>query len=137
MFLCLLQATRDEKESVLITERDSLRERCEQITRQNELSHSEIQQMSARIVTLTQSDYVISSSPSAQQHDDNSSNLLEIVRFVKREKEIATTKQEMAESECFQLKHKSQKLEKELNDCQAQLKEITETAKVRKNRVET
>lgn len=87
--------------------------------------------MSARIVTLTQSDYTIDSSPSSRQQDDDNSNLLEIVRFVKREKEIATVKQEMAESECLQLKHKSQKLEKELNDCQSQLKEITETTKVR------
>lgn len=108
--------------------------------KQNELSHSEIERMSARIVTLTQNDnndYEVVTSdgsgnaPLATRHeDDEGNNLVEIVRFVKREKEIATTKRELAESECLRFKHLAQKFENELKDAQTKLRELSETAKV-------
>ncbi len=92
--------------------------------------------MSARIVTLTQQEYTLldegveEGAELQTRRDDNSSNLLEIVRFVKREKEIAETKRDMAESQCRQLKHSVQRLESDLKDSQSQLQELTETAKV-------
>ena len=92
--------------------------------------------MSARIVTLTQQEYALLDEGVEQgaelqtRRDDDSSNLLEIVRFVKREKEIAETKRDMAETECRQLKNSVQRMERELKDSQSQLQELTETAKV-------
>ena len=110
-----------------------VKERCDELTRQNELSLAEIERMSARIVTLTQSEYTLAEESHSTRHDSDSSNLVEIVRFVKREKEIANTKREMAESECRQLRHTAQRLENELKESQSQLLELTHTAKVNRS----
>ena len=89
--------------------------------------------MSARIVTMTQQEELLSEDVSSRQSEAESRNLLEIVRFVKREKEISDTRREMAESECLQLKHTAKKLERELEDTRSQLQELTEVAKVCQN----
>ena len=51
-------------------------------------------------------------------------------RFVRREREIATTKQEMAESENTRHKQQAEHLQRQLSTAQAGLAELTEAAQL-------
>ena len=97
--------------------------------------------MSARIITLTQPSGG-SIVPLQADHtgsieggeglatSSNSDHLWEIIRYVKREKEIAVTKREMIESECTQLKQTVDRLQRQLADSNSQLQELSEATKV-------
>ena len=97
--------------------------------------------MSARIITLTQpsgstivplqADHTGSiEGGEGLATSSNSDHLWEIIRYVKREKEIAVTKREMIESECTQLKQTVDRLQRQLADSNSQLQELSEATKV-------
>ena len=51
-------------------------------------------------------------------------------RYIRREKEIATTKQEMAESENNHQKQLVERLQRKLSEAESQLKELSEAAQL-------
>ena len=116
-------------------ENKGLQQRNDELTTQNELLHSESEKMSARIVTLTQPSEEVGlltfiSKEIESDSSTPSDHLWEVIRFVKREKEIAETKREIAEGECSHLKLATQKLERQLKDTQTELRELSEATKV-------
>ena len=119
-------------------EKNSLQKRCDDLSSQNALLHSESEKLSAQIVTLTEatSDLggVLSRSTDSETElttPTSADTLWEVIRFVRREKEIAETKREMAENECSRFKQTSERLQRRLNDAETQLAELSATAKVR------
>ena len=103
--------------------------------------HSESEKLSARIITLTQpsgGSIVPLQADRTESIEEggglatpsNSDHLWEIIRYVKREKEIAVTKREMVESECTQLKQTVDRLQRQLADSNSQLQELSEATKV-------
>ena len=62
-------------------------------------------------------------------------HLWELVRFVRREKDIAETKKEMAEDENVRLTQSNKHLERKLQETEVQLQELSEIVKVRLGRV--
>ena len=109
-----------------------LKQRNDELTTQNNLLHCESEKMSARIVTLTQPSEEVGLVSLVSKESDSSApdHLWEVIRFVKREKEIAETKREIAEGECSHLKLATQKLERQLKDTQTELRELSEATKV-------
>lgn len=65
---------------------------------------------------------------SSWQNDLSAS--LGLIRYVRREKEIAETKRELAESESSRYHQLSEHLQRQLDEARAELKEITEAAKL-------
>lgn len=59
----------------------------------------------------------------------SSERLWEVIRYVRREKEIAVTKQELAESESLRCQQEARQLERELREAQQQLRETSEAAR--------
>ena len=123
-------------------EKEAIEERCKHLTAQNDLLHSEAEKLSARIVTLTQqeSDSIIVVTKTVDEggHDEgagsdtptNVDHLWEVIRFVRREKEIAETKREMAESEAAHLNQVVVKLQQQLAETKSQLQELADATKV-------
>ena len=61
---------------------------------------------------------------------DSVEHLWELVRFVRREKDIAETKKEMAEDENVRLTQSNKHLERKLQETELQLQELSEVVKV-------
>ena len=113
-------------------EGQELRDRCTNLTKQNDLLHSEAEKFSAQIVTLTQpQDFPSLRSSQEEEEGRGSEQLWELIRFVRREKEIAETKREMSESECIRLRQRADHLQRKLMDTEQQLQELSEAARVR------
>ena len=60
----------------------------------------------------------------------SSERLWEVIRYIRREKEIAVTRRELAESERLRHQQEARQLEQELREAREQLREISETAQL-------
>lgn len=115
------------------------------MTTQNDLLHSEASSLTARIITLTEqlNEGVATSGVTTpitilqQEREEsttpttNSDQLWEVIRFVRREKEIAETKRDMAESQVTLLKQNVNHLEHQLEESRRQLQQLSDATEVR------
>lgn len=60
----------------------------------------------------------------------SSERLWEVIRYVRREREIAVTRQELAESESLRCQQEARQLERELREARQQLRETSEAARL-------
>jgi nucleoprotein TPR len=129
-------AKEKETETRVLEEKGVIDERCQRLTQQNTILHDEIQKLSAKITTLTDSSGEIEAvvratvvSDGVESTTPTDDQLYEVIRFMRREKEIAETKMEMAESEKSHLLQTINRLEQQLVTANDQLKELGEVAK--------
>ena len=127
----MVQSSCSDKLSKLEEDHHKLSEHCSQLTSQNDLLHSETERLSAQIVTLTQPNDTSLSSSFSEDKIQGSEQLWEIIRYVRREKEIAETRREMSESECVRLRQQAEHLQRKLTISEQELNELSEAAKVR------
>ncbi|KAK3516704.1 hypothetical protein QTP70_022497 [Hemibagrus guttatus] len=92
------------------------------LKKQNELLHEQIQTMSGKMATqLQQTAGESSLNVSLTEEGKSQEQLLEILRFVRREKEIAESRFEVAQGESLRHRLRVEHLERELKDAQNSL----------------
>uniref|UniRef100_A0A4W5NPC4 Nucleoprotein TPR n=1 Tax=Hucho hucho TaxID=62062 RepID=A0A4W5NPC4_9TELE len=109
----------EEQERILKEEMSKVASRSEELQRQNSLLHEQIQTMSSKIATTLQCQ--VNESPlnvSLTEQGKSQDQVLEILRFVRREKEIAESRFEVAQGESLRHRLRVEHLERELRDLQ-------------------
>ena len=121
-------------------------ERCQHLSSQNDLLHTESNTLSAKLITLTQqisegagTVSVVNTMAVLEQEGrgaesappTSSENLWEVIRYVRREKEIAETKKDLAEGQVSQLRQNINQLTHQLEQSRQQVQELTEATIVR------
>ncbi|XP_043074929.1 LOW QUALITY PROTEIN: translocated promoter region b, nuclear basket protein [Puntigrus tetrazona] len=109
----------EEQEKILKEEQSKLESRCEDLQRQNTLLHEQIQTLSGQMASQLQR--ATSESPlnvSLTEEGKSQEQLLEILRFVRREKEIAESRFEVVQGESLRHRLRVEHLERELKDVQ-------------------
>ncbi|XP_036437175.1 translocated promoter region b, nuclear basket protein isoform X2 [Colossoma macropomum] len=114
----------EEQERILKEEQTKVEARCEDLQKQNELLHEQIQSMSGKMATQLQQQQAASESSlnvSLTEEGKSQEQLLEILRFVRREKEIAESRFEVAQGETLRHRLRVEHLERELKEVQDSL----------------
>ncbi|XP_053286450.1 translocated promoter region b, nuclear basket protein isoform X2 [Pleuronectes platessa] len=112
----------EEQEKILKEEMTKIESRFEELQRQNVLLHEQIQAMSSKMAeslqrAASESTMNISMSEEGKSQDQ----VLEILRFVRREKEIAESRYEVAQGETLRHRLRVEHLERELKEMQDSL----------------
>uniref|UniRef100_A0A671P547 Nucleoprotein TPR n=1 Tax=Sinocyclocheilus anshuiensis TaxID=1608454 RepID=A0A671P547_9TELE len=112
----------EEQEKIIKEEQSKLESRCEDLQRQNTLLHEQIQTLSGQMASQLQR--ATSESPlnvSLTEEGKSQEQLIEILRFVRREKEIAESRFEVVQGESLRHRLRVEHLERELKDVQESL----------------
>ncbi|KAG1963734.1 nucleoprotein TPR [Pimephales promelas] len=112
----------EEQEKILKEEQCKIESRCEDLQRQNTLLHEQIQTLSGQMASQLQR--AANESPlnvSLTEEGKSQDQLLEILRFVRREKEIAESRFEVVQGESLRHRLRVEHLERELKDVQESL----------------
>ncbi|XP_067240174.1 translocated promoter region b, nuclear basket protein isoform X1 [Chanodichthys erythropterus] len=112
----------EEQEKILKEDQCKLVSRCEDLQRQNTLLHEQIQTLSGQMASQMQR--ATNESPlniSLTEEGKSQEQLLEILRFVRREKEIAESRFEVVQGESLRHRLRVEHLERELKDVQESL----------------
>ncbi|XP_051954824.1 nucleoprotein TPR-like isoform X2 [Xyrauchen texanus] len=112
----------EEQEKILKEEQCKLQSRCEDLQRQNALLHEQIQSLSGQMASQLQR--AASESPlniSLTEEGKSQEQLLEILRFVRREKEITESRFEVVQGESLRHRLRVEHLERQLKDLQENL----------------
>ncbi|XP_019730825.1 translocated promoter region b, nuclear basket protein isoform X4 [Hippocampus comes] len=111
-----------EQENILKEEMSKIESRFEELQRQNGLLHEQIQTMSSKMAENLQR--AANESPlntSLTEEGKSQEQVLEILRFVRREKEIAESRFEFAQGESLRYRLRVEHLEQELKEVQDSL----------------
>ncbi|XP_053469607.1 translocated promoter region b, nuclear basket protein isoform X1 [Ictalurus furcatus] len=109
----------EEQEKILREDQTKMEARCRDLQRQNELLHEQIQAMSEKMATqLQQAAGDSSLNVSLTEEGKSQEQLLEILRFIRREKEIAESRFETAQGESLRHRLRVEHLERELKEVQ-------------------
>uniref|UniRef100_A0A673YRW3 Nucleoprotein TPR n=1 Tax=Salmo trutta TaxID=8032 RepID=A0A673YRW3_SALTR len=123
----------EEQERILKEEMSKVVSRSEELQRQNSLLHEQIQTMSCKMATTLQRQ--ANESPlniSLTEEGKSQDQVLEILRFVRREKEIAESRFEVAQGESLRHRLRVEHLERELRELQESLSAERERMQVTK-----
>ncbi|XP_070816529.1 translocated promoter region b, nuclear basket protein isoform X2 [Chaetodon trifascialis] len=121
----------EEQEKILKEEMSKMENRNEELQRQNTLLHEQIQTMSSKMADNLQR--AASESPlniSLTEEGKSQDQVLEILRFVRREKEIAESRFEVAQGESLRYRLRVEHLERELKEVQDSLSATKERMQV-------
>ncbi|XP_039984449.1 translocated promoter region b, nuclear basket protein [Xiphias gladius] len=121
----------EEQEKILKEEMSKMESRYEEFQRQNALLHEQIQTMSSKMAdslqrAASESNMNISLTEEGKSQDQ----VLEILRFVRREKEIAESRFEVAQGESLRYRLRVEHLERELKEVQDSLSAARERMQV-------
>ncbi|XP_042370774.1 translocated promoter region b, nuclear basket protein [Plectropomus leopardus] len=120
-----------EQEKILKEEMSKMESRHEELQRQNTLLHEQIQTVSSKMADRLQR--AASESPmniSLTEEGKSQDQVLEILRFVRREKEIAESRFEVAQGESLRYRLRVEHLERELKEVQDSLSAAKERMQV-------
>ncbi|MBN3289713.1 TPR protein, partial [Polypterus senegalus] len=116
------QKSWDEREGILKEEVTKLASRCEDLLKQNNLLHEQIEALGNKMVASVQQAVQDSNlNISLNEEGKSQEQILEILRFVRREKEIAETKYEVAQVESLRYRQRVEHLEREQKELQDSL----------------
>uniref|UniRef100_A0A8C1GIS9 Nucleoprotein TPR n=1 Tax=Cyprinus carpio TaxID=7962 RepID=A0A8C1GIS9_CYPCA len=112
----------EEQEKIIKEEQSKLESRCEDLQRQNTLLHEQIQTLSGQMASQLQRATSESSlNVSLTEEGKSQEQLIEILRFVRREKEITESRFEVVRGESLRYRLRVEHLERELKDVQESL----------------
>lgn len=121
------KASWEERERVLKDEASKNLSRCDDLEKQNRLLHDQIETLSKKMVASVQEGALnVSFSEEGKSHEQ----VMEILRFVRREKEIAETRFEVAQVECLRYRQRLEHLEKDISEMQDSLNAEREKVQV-------
>ncbi|XP_044531711.1 nucleoprotein TPR isoform X3 [Gracilinanus agilis] len=124
------KASWEERERMLKDEAAKSASRCEDLEKQNRLLHDQIEKLSDKVVTSIKEDVQGSSNVSLNEEGKSQEQVLEILRFIRREKEIAETRFEVAQVESLRYRQRVELLERELQELQDSLNAEREKVQV-------
>uniref|UniRef100_A0A8C1VJA9 Nucleoprotein TPR n=1 Tax=Cyprinus carpio TaxID=7962 RepID=A0A8C1VJA9_CYPCA len=112
----------EEQEKIIKEEQSKLESRCEDLQRQNTLLHEQIQTLSGQMASQLQRATSESSlNVSLTEEGKSQEQLIEILRFVRREKEITESRFEVVRGESLRYRLRVEHLERELKGVQESL----------------
>ncbi|CAM4591848.1 unnamed protein product [Lepidochelys olivacea] len=110
------KASWEERERMLKDETSKLGSRCEDLERQNRLLHEQLENLSDKMVTSVKEAMPSALNVSLNEEGKSQEQILEILRFIRREKEIAETRFEVAQVESLRYRQRVDHLERELQE---------------------
>uniref|UniRef100_A0A3B5R9C9 Nucleoprotein TPR n=1 Tax=Xiphophorus maculatus TaxID=8083 RepID=A0A3B5R9C9_XIPMA len=120
-----------EVQEKILKETSKMESRYEELQRQNTLLHEQVQSMSTNMAASIQRAANESSlNVSLSEEGKSQDQLLEILRFVRREKEIAESRFEVAQGESLRHRLRVEHLERELREVQDSLTAARERMQV-------
>ncbi|XP_075038773.1 nucleoprotein TPR isoform X2 [Mixophyes fleayi] len=119
------KASWEERERMLKDEVSKNQSRCDDLEKQNSLLHDQIEALSKKMVNSVQEGAL---NVSFSEEGKSQEQVMEILRFVRREKEIAETRFEVTQVECLRYRQRIEHMEREINELQDSLN--TEREKV-------
>ncbi|XP_018427815.1 PREDICTED: nucleoprotein TPR [Nanorana parkeri] len=121
------KASWEVRERILKDETSKNQSRCEDLEKQNRLLHEQIETLSKKMVTSVQEGAL---NMSFSEEGKSQDQVMEILRFVRREKEIAEARFEVAQVECLRYRQRIEHMEKEINELQDSLNSEREKVQV-------
>ncbi|XP_067679171.1 nucleoprotein TPR-like isoform X3 [Haliotis asinina] len=112
-----------EQERILREEAKLLEKRVEDLTQQNTVLHEQMQKLSGQVTTIQKKASVgvagksggVAGKTVGEDSAKSSDQLLEVIRFLRRDKEIAETKLEVAQAETTRVNQRFAHLERQLD----------------------
>ncbi|XP_023388958.1 nucleoprotein TPR [Pteropus vampyrus] len=124
------KASWEERERVLKDEVSKCVSRCEDLEKQNRLLHDQIEKLSDKVVASVKEGVQGPLNVSFSEEGKSQEQILEILRFIRREKEIAETRFEVAQVESLRYRQRVELLERELQELQDSLNAEREKVQV-------
>ncbi|XP_077991395.1 nucleoprotein TPR-like [Glandiceps talaboti] len=124
------KASWEERFRIQKSEIDQIQSRSSELNKQNNALHEQIEAVSAQLVAFQQKGKQSIADVSFSEENKSSEQLLEIIRFIRREKDIAEAKCEVAQAESIRHKQKCEHLEKQLEETHGNLQEERERSQV-------
>uniref|UniRef100_A0A8C3HQ99 Nucleoprotein TPR n=1 Tax=Chrysemys picta bellii TaxID=8478 RepID=A0A8C3HQ99_CHRPI len=110
------KASWEERERMLKDEAAKLGSRCDDLEKQNRLLHEQLENLSDKMVTSVKESMPSALNVSLNEEGKSQEQILEILRFIRREKEIAETRFEVAQVESLRYRQRVDHLERELQE---------------------
>ncbi|XP_059710541.1 nucleoprotein TPR isoform X5 [Haemorhous mexicanus] len=124
------KASWEERERMIKDEASKLASRCEDLEKQNRLLHEQLESMSNKMVTSMKEAIPTAANVSLSEEGKSQEQILEILRFIRREKEISETRFEVAQVESLRYRQRVEHLERELQELQDSLNAEREKVQV-------
>uniref|UniRef100_H0WIZ7 Nucleoprotein TPR n=1 Tax=Otolemur garnettii TaxID=30611 RepID=H0WIZ7_OTOGA len=124
------KASWEERERMLKDEVSKCISRCEDLEKQNRLLHDQIEKLSDKVVASIKEGVQGPLNVSLSEEGKSQEQILEILRFIRREKEIAETRFEVAQVESLRYRQRVELLERELQELQDSLNAEREKVQV-------
>uniref|UniRef100_A0A8C0KVE5 Nucleoprotein TPR n=1 Tax=Canis lupus dingo TaxID=286419 RepID=A0A8C0KVE5_CANLU len=124
------KASWEERERMLKDEVSKCMSRCEDLEKQNRLLHDQIEKLSDKVVASVKEGVQGPLNVSLSEEGKSQEQILEILRFIRREKEIAETRFEVAQVESLRYRQRVELLERELQELQDSLNAEREKVQV-------
>ncbi|KAL5021860.1 hypothetical protein ScPMuIL_001015 [Solemya velum] len=130
------QKTLAERSRIIEEEKKRLDVRCTDLSQQNSVLHEQMEKLSKQVIAVQESAHSAAGSfgsvkgTEASDTKKSSEQLLEVVRFLRKEKEIAETKLEIVQTECERVKNRFSLMEKQLEVANTTLNEERETSQI-------
>ncbi|KAK2084616.1 hypothetical protein P7K49_037649 [Saguinus oedipus] len=124
------RASWEERERMLKDEVSKCVCRCEDLEKQNRLLHDQIEKLSNKVVASVKEGMQGPLNVSLSEEGKSQEQILEILRFIRREKEIAETRFEVAQVESLRYRQRVELLERELQELQDSLNAEREKVQV-------
>lgn len=120
------QISWEGQKKIQVKEVEKLVSRCGELVTQNSLLHEQGEKLSQQVLTAqsrSSSDIRLSAlnEPSEETDDKTVKDLWEVIRFIRKEKEIAETKLELVQSECVRYQQRLAYVEKQLTETEGNL----------------
>uniref|UniRef100_A0A672JJW8 Nucleoprotein TPR n=1 Tax=Salarias fasciatus TaxID=181472 RepID=A0A672JJW8_SALFA len=129
--LLMAKISWEEQEKILKEEKSKVESSFEDLQRQNTLLHEQIQAMSSKMAkNLQRAANEKSVNISLIEEGKSQDQLLEILRFVRQEKEVVESRFEVVQGECLRYRLRMEHLERELKESQDNLSAAKERMQV-------
>ncbi|XP_062836814.1 nucleoprotein TPR isoform X2 [Anolis carolinensis] len=124
------KASWEERERTLKDEASKLASRCADLEKQNQLLHEQLETLSDKMMSSVKEGVSGALNVSLGEEGKSQEQIIEILRFIRREKEIAETRFEVAQVESLRYRQRVEHLERELQELQQSLNAEREKVQV-------
>uniref|UniRef100_A0A8C5SDQ8 Translocated promoter region, nuclear basket protein n=1 Tax=Laticauda laticaudata TaxID=8630 RepID=A0A8C5SDQ8_LATLA len=124
------RASWEERERALKDEASKLASRCEDLEKQSQLLHEQLETLSNKMMASMKESGSGALNVSLSEEEKSQEQMVEIIRFIRREKEIAETRFEVAQVESLRYRQQVEHLERELHELQQSLNAEREKVQV-------
>ncbi|GAB1608232.1 nucleoprotein TPR-like [Argonauta hians] len=120
-----------EQERILKSESSQIEGRCNDLLQQNNILHEQLAQLSTQVAHIQKSAEASNAlNTSMEEKEKSSDQLLEVIRFLRKEKEISVARVEVADAETMRMKQRFESLQKQYEEACKNLSEEREHSQV-------